>query len=272
MTLAVGRIEIITVVDLTSFEAALVDYAAATGRECAEVVTDQARLFTRDVMKATPPFETFGNFDESWAAQRRAGLGAIEGDIRRGFQAFEELSLFESPRNAELGANFRKAVRGNKPEAARAILKNARILDIKPDRIVAQPTPERHNRLRNQRGRVYTRLPYPFWTLLSRPVDRFVRDKQKLVGRLKAGWLAAAIQLGVKGIPQWIQSQRAEGSIGPLPRYRDNDPRILIVNTVPYVGFQNQEHRFVALALKERTGSMRRALEARTAGLWGKRR
>ena len=266
MGLAGTELELVGNVDLGTIEADILFLANATGRAAGDVVYQQARLFIRDVTKVTPPFDRFGDFDESFAQQRKVGMGAVSGDIQNAFQSFDRISIFTEPTDESLGQRFREVVRKGDVGATLAIMRNVTGRDIRADRVISAPDTGKHNKLRTRRGRV-KRLPFPYWTFSAAPIKAFIREKQELVGRAKAGWLSAASKLGVS-LPNWI-SGRGEGGVTDYSE-RGDDPVIILTNRVPYISAQNAERRFVELALREREGAMQRQLQAKLDGLWSR--
>lgn len=229
--------------DTLGFNSEMTRFIEETGREAGEVIRDQARLFVRDLIAATPPFggHTFDRRQESFNDQRRIGRARVEKDIRKKFISLRQF-IDERVHNQEIkealaaagGLGVSKKTgkgtfskRRANPEAVALILKNMGI-DMK---VMVLPDPADHQRARTRKGRV--NRPRQVIVLQDRALDRYVRQVQEHVGKSKAGWLQAALALGVKGIPAWISAHVTPGLIEDESA-KELEPSITIGNLVPW--------------------------------------
>jgi hypothetical protein len=100
--------------DTRAFEVELERRLQRTKRAAGEVVADQARLFVRDCIKLTPPFDK-QPLGESFNVQRRAGERAVLQDVGKVFvtlggvdlgKAIAKRGIFESPDESNLATPF----------------------------------------------------------------------------------------------------------------------------------------------------------------------
>lgn len=258
---------VLLAVDLTGFEKNLAAFTAASGREVADVLQQQVKLFAEGVLHRTPPFGTFSG-QESFGAQKRVGDAAVAGQIRTLFAPIDRIagSLTKSPR---LKTQFERAVETR--DRAELEYLATRVLRRTSGSIIDRPTTALHNRWRDRRGRVRVRRPHFYVLGGKREIDAFVRLKQKQVGRAKAGWVAGALSVGARGIPLWISRHPQQGFASNRAT-AEIDPSITMRNPVPYIGaLENQVH-MTQQALRDRSTAMARQVEAKLRGLWGRRR
>lgn len=93
-------------------------------------------------------------------------------------------------------------------------------------------------------------------------MKRYLNEKLKHVGKLKAGWVAAARALGYRP-PGWVTRHSREANMGyiidraasPLSKY------IELANLVPYGGDVEETAHIIEQCLKWRTGAMLAALK-----------
>jgi hypothetical protein len=251
-------------VETQIFEQRLADYSQASGRAIGEVLVQQARLVAKNVIQRTPPFVSFSGM-ESFAVQRRAGEGAVRNDIESGFASIDRLPelITRSPR---LKSQMEDAVKARDEGKIRDLMTVAK---LPASRLIDAPTTRYHNVLRDRRGRVRRRKPF-FWVTDRRALQRFVREKQKLVGRAKAGWGASARTLGVRGLPQWILRHPEQGRVVDRAGAAVN-PYISMTNTVSYIGTIEQHVQMVPQAIRGQSIKMEAQIRAKLRGLWGKR-
>lgn len=202
-------------IDEARLNQALRQFIADTGRDVAKVVRDQARLLTRDLIGGTPPFgkhafrrvsNSLGE-GESYNDQRKIGEAAVRRDVGRVFQSFRKYAAYV-------------AKKFNKPKLETYLLQLARQSDTQTlERIFrkwlwrakVRTTALRgeHLKRRQKNGRV-KKGPAVF-VLDDRSIKNYEREVVSHVGKAKAGWLAAARGLGVRGLPAWITRHSSPG-------------------------------------------------------------
>lgn len=257
-----AQIQISAKVDLAALDTQIEIFAAAVGEAVPKILHTVARGFITDALKATPPFASLNTLKESFGAQRRTGTAAVERQIKTAFVLPSELSIFKAARQTP----FTRRLAELAPHAGvpglgfEEMLKNANI----SGQLIKAPTEALHNRLRNNRGRITRGRRQTYIVTDARARDRFIKKKQDLVGRAKAGWLPAADALGVS-VPAWIRRQAAEGSVRQ-GSYDRHSPYIVITNSVSYMRKQDQDLRILQIALRNRLGALERQLAALRAG------
>lgn len=253
-------------VEVSNFERNAVAFAVAADRELVDVLTQEARLFAKNVIQRTPPFVSMSGL-ESFAVQRRAGEEAVKRDVERAFAPVDTLpeKFTRSPR---LKRQMERAIEARDIDRVRGLFVVAK---IPSSSLVQAPTEALHNSVRDRRGRV-RRSRTSYYVMDGRALQRFVRQKQKLVGRAKAGWVAGARALQVRGLPQWIQRHPEQGIvIDQLRTDWSADPYITLRNTVSYIDTLERNVQMVPQALRGRSIAMEARVKAKMRGLWGRR-
>jgi hypothetical protein len=204
------------VIDRRAFDEAIKRFAAEGNISAHDVLRDQMRIFTDKAIKVLPP-DSVGQ-----------GKKRIEKDVCSVLVAIDDMTELKKLNNM-FGDRF-------KP------------LEFNTGGIV--PATTRAEKYRTKRGRIKykaddVRIPntkYVFggkMYVTTRIRNKIIRDKQSRVGRLKAGWEAAANLLGTR-IPSWISKHRAPGSAIDTIRPGADTGYIEAVNNVPYVGRHEQ--------------------------------
>lgn len=252
---------------LRNYNEAMVRFAAETGRSIGDVLRQQARLCLRTIIKLTPPFQGLNDSAESFNDQRRVGLNAVEKQIGHAFKSIEGLSMVKAPRNSRLGANLQTALIKGDTQALSVILTTAGVQDVNPDDIIPAVTDSLHNRVRNRRGRIPFSKNHKglYWVIHKTGVTDFIAKKQKLVGKLKGGWAAAAAAFKVT-LPQWIRAHASGNVVDNSDKVLN--PQIRMVNTVSYANAADQDIRSVSIAFYNQTGKLERQMEAKLNGAW----
>lgn len=121
--------------------------------------------------------------------------------------------------------------------------------------------PAFHQSHRNSRGRVRG-IPSDQKMIVGEAnLDRYIRDVQKHVGRLKAGWLPAAERLKVSGIPKFV-SRHSPGDgafIDALDRSMGVG-FIEAINRNKAVSRLTEEHRLINMALESTAIRLRKQM------------
>lgn len=195
----------------------------------AEVIHQQAGLFTEDASSFTPPFAK-APIKESAASKRRQGLLAVRRDIRRIFVPLERLRLYKYARGKanKLGAGVRRAARKGDFHLVEALLRKA---NIRCRGVIKEPIAELHDAMRDKRGRV--RKESAYLTVSGEgKLNSYIKMRQKLVGFAKDGWSKALHGLDRK-VPGWVDEQSAGGLfIGQLA---GDTPEITVGNPVGFI-------------------------------------
>lgn len=246
------------------FAATLRRFADAAGRDAGDVVRDQARLFAQDVLRLTPPFKSWG-VKESLAEQRKVGLRRVEIDVRGAFSAADKHSL-ATAQEPDLREWFERALRAKDYFGLEQLTRRTRTTLISTSEILKAPTEAKHNEQRGSRGRVRrSAFKNPHWVVKDAAIAKFVRKKQKLVGRAKGGWAVGAVSLGVS-VPAWIK-RHGQGRFIDASKAL-TEPFVEFTNSVSYIGTLNKEGRIVREGLNRRRTAMERQIRAKLEGRW----
>lgn len=246
-------------------EAKIEEYAKQVEKIPAEVLPMVAKIFVKEVIKLTPPMRSL-NPSESFADQKRIGENAVSGDIRSAFVPIDQLNVIRNPRVPTIGNAMRRVVRRGNPQEVAELLNRFGYRNVRADKVIAEPTEELHNKLRGARGRVLRSRVGSYFVRSGAKLKRFIGKKQKLVGKMKAGWTKAADLVGMS-LPAWIRRHSPRGGVQDESK-RFWNPFIRIWNSVSYAGKQNQDIRFVTIALRNVRGNLQRQLAAKMKGLW----
>lgn len=240
-------------------------FAAFAKRDTDEVLTDQARLFLRDLAKTTAPMVNFNAPGESYAAQRRAGLAATKNDIERVFTPLEDLVVIKNAQDPKFAARMKGYIQSGRIDYLQTVIP---LLEpsIRPEDITDSNEKLRavHLSQRDKRGRV-RRRPHRFFVPKAL-LQSYVKQRQRWVGLLKAGWGVAAARLKV-ALPQWVSSQPSSGRIAMV--FGDEASYIRLTNSVRYADDKRGQDT-VRECFKRRSQAMRRQIEAKLRGAWDK--
>ena len=247
------------------WERMVIRLSAASGRSIGEILMQQARIAVREMANILPPMGTLTG-RESWAAQRRLQIRAINRDLARVYitrsRVYAEIRTRVSPQAA---AGW-WALTLSDPVAAQRML---RTLDI-PWRhlpVGTDPDPAHHRAARNRRGRVPATERGRQIVLRSPRLERYRRQTHRGIGRLKGGMVPAAGRLNVSGIPAWVRRNAGPGLALVDIRRRD-DPSVRVANLVSYARFQNAGNRLMRIVIRNRQMAMQRQLTAAARGQW----
>lgn len=208
---------------LSQFQREVKALAAATHKAGAEVLREETHDLIKDVVATTPPFGRVA-FVEDIANQFYIGKAAVRRDIRRVFRPVQTLRAWKRPFNARLKRELERAVgKGD-------VLAVAKILKLRPERVLAKADASIHQSARDEKGRVPQ--SYRWYVVLDEESIRGLEDETfKRIGRAKAGWEAAARAVGLD-LPEWIARHSTPG------RFRQvngpEGPTIEIANDVEY--------------------------------------
>lgn len=205
--------------DRPALNAALRQFIRDTGRAVGRAVKQQAKLFLRDLIGATPPFGKHafrrdGNdlgAGESYAEQRAIGERATRRDVKKVYRKFSVLlRWFERHGQAHLAHYLGQLMERGDANEITKVLRNLRGTNISRVTVRQMVEPAIHEARRNNRGRV-TRKGSDLFVLNERSLDQYIDEKVSHVGRAKAGWITAAQGLGLPNLPMWIRRHSTPG-------------------------------------------------------------
>lgn len=232
-------------------------------RDLAGVIRQQGKLLIRDLLKLTPPSAglTLGT---SFGQQKLIGNNKVAGDINTVFADIRTLGIFHSPHKPEVGQHATDLLNARRyDELQRFLVDCGYGYRVPAQSVMAAPTEELHDKQRDGRGRVHEKKKTKYWVGRPGAIRSFIRKKQKLVGRLKAGWVPGAQALGAP-VPGWVAKQSAQG--GVINQLDQPDPAITFRNGVSYAVKNDQDARYVSYALKIRKGALMRQIQAKLDG------
>lgn len=215
--------------------------SAYSKKKIPELIRERAGTFARYLAENTQPVYGLSNGENPDGGSLKArdlGRGAVRRDMARVYTTassmYREIAdRISGKKGLAAAAKFYShAKKGNFAEA-REIMKAAGIkAEIEPrewDR------GRHHQASRNKRGRIGRSASQ--WVIAdAKALREYLKDKQNLVGFTKAAWIAAARQIGSKGLSKvrgWIKDKRAPGTGHDITRNEDN-PRVILINAVPW--------------------------------------
>lgn len=219
-----------------------------------KVLEQQARLFNRDVLKMTPPFNSLGAkgvIAQSFNYQRSVGRSAVKRDIYRAFQPLrpwikKNINLEGMKDKALAWRIFRYIRRREFHKLAEVLRDHGRIRGI-----IEEPTEQLHNALRDSQGRVMKK-EIPWLVTNGNRIKAYIAKKQEHVGKFKAGWVKSADALKNRP-PQWITRHQTPG----LYRTQFTGPEMFIElgNLSPFGS--KSDANIIEAAAENRTRSMK---------------
>lgn len=215
-----------------------------------ELLKQQGKLLVRDLILATPPFDR-ATINGPLAAQRRVGLAAVAGDVRRLFNPLPNVMQLTQgdKRMAATILGYRK--RGEL-DKLRTLLNR---LGVACAAVVYEATAGIHAKNRTVMGRIPKKIN-PTIVIRGNTIGALVRKLQGDVGKLKAGWLAGARKLGVS-VPNWIAKHSTPGTVQDQSKNL-SFPSITVSNDSAFGS--KVQHRIVEFAIEKRRGSMAKQL------------
>lgn len=265
--------EVSVEVSLAQFDAALKEYARATGKGTVDVVRQQARFTVRELIKCTAP------------NTRGPTAGRIERDVKRVFRTpkalREEVEALIQKRTAAFLSTGHEAVykvRWRNPRLGKRIEQLFEKHDavgmeavwrrvhgapmnqylvtnmIDGARLRAAKNPTTGSVPKGARGQsvIYAGNPAN--------LQRFIRERQADVGVAKAGWVAAASALEAP-VPSFVRKQTKKfGRVAADLSATAIAPFVLIVNSSTPAIAQDAAYQIVQKAIAERVGAMNKQL------------
>ena len=198
-----------------------------TGKELSTGLRQESRLMAVSLAHETQPY---GN-DKSAQA---LGQAAVNRDVRRLFATPQEaFALVLAQDGQALADEFYVLTSQGKPADAQALLQNKSGSKVRGVPIADTPDPAIHRAGRMSNGRARNRISQIVLNPKAR--DRYIKQKQRLVGFAKSGWATCARILGgTRGIPGWVSRNKGGGTVSDNSRALLN-PSVTLKNTVSYI-------------------------------------
>jgi len=190
-------------VDARAFNEAVNNIVATSKRDLRVVINQQAKLLATQFMHYTPPFAG-GNIPSagsggSTKADHKAGVEAVKRDILRTMTPPSELF-----RNGFTSKQLEKIVKKKDKKRLQDYFDNVKSPKLRGYKVVDfDPLLHLKNRVRGNRFRPSNQQKFVFE---EREVKRYIKDVQKRVGSMKAGWGVAINKFG-GSMPAWVRNQ-----------------------------------------------------------------
>lgn len=277
-------------VDYTEFALHLALYMKVMRMSITGVVKQQARLFSKDMCDYTPPFSGkqpavskggeggFGN------QARNKGQAAVSRDVRKifapiaqapaaGVAAAGNVGILNAWATAKL-----KLPAPHQPEYIFKMIADRGVIgqgefDYFKRTEEKQGTPRTRFLMGTTQGTIKSiheqRRGKPSYKVYEtaktekvyvddwKPVERYIKQVQQRVGKLKSGWYYAGLQLGKMPTSAWIANQGA-GTMVYSPRLTGPDPIVKLGSTVGRN--YSQGYHFMRMAMNHRAFAMRVAM------------
>lgn len=263
-----GFISEIRVEGLSATQQALEEIGVLLGRDLGDLVREQSALLGKDLILLTPPTNKGGvyglGFKESMASQFRVGKKAIQRDLGRVYVRVSAVAAairYEgTDEDRRAAAGFVRAANRGEVDEARAILRR---YNFHQPKTIGKFEERHHRGARNAKGRVTAQIIRHVVTDVTEIRNYQKRLEEKLmIG--KAGWYAAAVALGTKGIHRSVTRHGARygRKVDRTQRgaAKVKDPTFLLINDVRYVVAQNAEFSTVPRAESRRRNQIERRL------------
>lgn len=220
--------ELILDIELASLNRALASLANATGQRLGQVVKQNTRLIAWNLAHNTQPYGMT-------LAQKKIGEAAVMRDIGKVYQSAQAVFKLIADQDKQLAKQWYKLVQGGGYAAALKLLQSSKFT-FRNTPIHDSLLPELHQKSRNSRGRVSRHRPAQI-VPQAKQIKDYIKQRAKLVGFAKAGWITAGAALGsIRNVPAWITRHKGSspGSADDQSNRRD-DPYITLTNQVRYV-------------------------------------
>lgn len=242
------------------------------GQTMHDTLRGQAKLFTRDAIRFTPPFGD-APIMEPFAKQLEIGKEAVFRDRKR---VFVEASSMRELCIGRFGREITRLVANGKSAQANELLMTK--LKRQNDGLQMSALGMTWEGRRNKRGAVnkgnrptilhdgvlptYNPTLNGLKTLPEDPeLRRILERKLAKVGAAKSGWVKAASALKLP-LPRWIKKGKGAAS-GTYHETGSNDRfGVEVRNNVPFIQATGRELKIVARALKNRERNIQKQIEA----------
>lgn len=234
-------------VDVSGAEDGLNRLAVELKQPLGRVVKDRSGFFGRYLAESTFPIAdgdssvpvAAGRDTANWSGGGRAaqvvGQAAVRRDIRR---VYVPITAVVEEMKAKIGERAAKAflkLSRTDPAKAMKLLRSAAIRGVSLEMIVWDGG-ALHRQKRNRRGGV-NKGTKPVVVTDVKSLKGYVREKEKLVGFAKSGWINATLGVtrrGLSGVPKYMRQAGARGT--GEDRTADTDfPAVHLKNRVSYI-------------------------------------
>jgi len=265
------------VVDDSALQAHLRDYSKVLGKSMGDVIREQAALFCKDMIEYTPPLDGGNNGKGNNLQAKRKGEDAVRRSVFKLIQPIENakpsqiadigrMDVFRMWLKSKSGAKANKA-RWEKFQATYG--RGNKVAFIEPGNLGAigelhtsQRTDGGHGALKSVH---FHKGASAMAIAREKDIEKYIRDKQKSVGKLKSPYYHAAMRIGAKQVfPAWAQHEDgAKNAIAENKLNEPNNPSVTVGNLIGKKVLRGWIDRSVQNALNHRAYSMRAVMAAK---------
>lgn len=236
-------------VDFTEFNHTFQEYAKYMEKELPDVVRQQTGLLAHMLMQLTPPMLAGGGQGLTKDA-RLGGERRVETDIRKVFRPIREMNILHQIADGDmddLEYKKRQIARHIKNDRLRELVLAFRATELKKRQlrnylqrqialaekpnVVDLASRDLHDASKRS-GRVPDGVK-PIYVRNPKTIDKYIKERQRSVGRLKAGWYFAANKIKVsKYTPVWVTRQLASLGTGEDKTQNTFNPQMVLTNYI----------------------------------------
>jgi len=235
--------------DWTRFETSLQRRLATSSRDHLLVLSEQARGIMRTVVELTPPGHD--GVPGTGRKARQMGMAAVARDIKRIYGTPGDMFAEIKQRNEQMADAFYGQVKARDIAAASATALRAIGKPLYPF-----DGGSLHKRFKGKQGRVKSRAQI-FYVEDEKELKNYIKERQKHVQFLQAGWKSTAAKLGIQ-LPGSITSHNSPGAIAI--EVSAQRLRIIATNAVKYASNADVERR-IQWAINRQASKMERQWE-----------
>jgi hypothetical protein len=240
-------------------------YQQVAGKQIAATMRRGARLLAVNLAYSTPPY---GKNSQS----QKLGEIAVQNDMLRAYMPAAPISTKHDRQKQSLRDVVRRVIVrdfklrdailsaidmanriSNRRTKQKRITKKSRALGLADLRVLLAQAPgfnklkvdetvdkSIHKRTRNNYGRVRKNWQTRTVVYRSKDLEKYIKEKQKLVGLSKAAWAACAIQVNadvqdaLRGIPLWVKRHVAKVPADVIDKAEASSPDIKLVSKIPW--------------------------------------
>ena len=205
---------------------AVAHFTAMTGRSLTEEIIAMARLTAVELARQTQPW---GNTK----AAEETGKARVSSDINRVFRTPSSIYSEIRDQKESEASLFWKAYEDRDDSFMEEIM-NRNSINLQ---VYAVPSPAIHRAARTKKGAVHKNYRAKQMVMYPESLQKYVKEKQQLVGFAKSGWAKAADMCGGhRGIPAWASSRHNKyGNGGAIIDRNHIRPSVVLQNSVNYV-------------------------------------
>lgn len=236
-------------VDFTEFNHTFQEYAKYMDKALPDVVRQQTGLLAHMLMQLTPPMLLGGGQGLTKEA-RLGGERRVDTDIRKVFRPIREMHILHQIADGDmddLEYKKRQIARHVRNDRLRELILAFKATELKKRQlknylqkqislaekphVVDLASRDLHDAAKRN-GKVADGVK-PIYVRNYKTVDKYIKERQRSVGRLKAGWFFAAKKIKVsKYTPVWVTRQLASLGSGEDKTANSVNPQMVLTNYI----------------------------------------